>query len=84
MSTAAGPDGPRIQSVEVDDEVISARLVDGRVISVPLTWSWRLTKASPNQRRRYELIGGGEGIHWPDVDEDISVEGMLSGRPTVR
>jgi hypothetical protein len=78
MSTAAGHDGPRIQSVEVDDEAISARLVDGRIISVPLSWSWRLTQASPAQRRRYRLIGHGEGVHWPDVDEDISVEGMLS------
>lgn len=79
MSTVAGHDGPRIESVEVDDELISARLVDGRVISVPLCWSWRLTRASPEQRRRYRLIGHGEGVHWPDVDEDISVEGMLGG-----
>ena len=79
MSTVAGHDGPRILSVDVDDELISARLVDGRVISVPLAWSWRLVRASSEQRRRYEIIGYGEGVHWPDIDEDISVEGMLHG-----
>jgi hypothetical protein len=79
MSTIAGHDGPRIRSIEVDNDLISARLVDGRIISVPLSWSWRLTRATPEQRGRYRLIGDGEGVHWPDVDEDISVEGMLNG-----
>ena len=79
MRTVAGHDGPRIRSVEVDDDLISARLVDGRVISIPLAWSWRLTGATPEQRGRYRLIGDGEGVHWPAIDEDISVEGMLNG-----
>jgi hypothetical protein len=54
------------------------------VISVPLAWSWRLSEASPTQRARYQIIGDGEGVHWPDVDEDISAEGMLHGIPARR
>jgi len=56
-------------------------LVDGRAISVPLAWSWRLSDATPAQRANWRLIGGGHGVHWPDVDEDISAEGMLNGTP---
>lgn len=85
MSTAAktGSD-PRVQSLEVSDDSITAYLVDGRTISVPLAWSWRLTNATPEQRRNYQIIGGGQGIHWPEVDEDISVRGMLDGVPAHR
>jgi hypothetical protein len=75
---------PTIQHVEVSDEAITAHLVDGRVISVPLAWSWRLSEATPAQRANWELIGDGHGVHWPDVDEDISAEGMLSGVPARR
>jgi hypothetical protein len=81
MSTVAGHDGPRIRSVSIENEKISAELVDGRVISVPISWSWRLAGATQEQRRRYRLIADGEGIHWPDVDEDISLESMLAGAP---
>lgn len=85
MSTAAQPGSePRVRSVEVTDDLITAHLEDGRVISVPLAWSWRLTHASPEQRVNYELIGKGTGIHWPDVDEDISARGMLDGVPAFR
>jgi len=49
--------------------------------SVPLAWSWRLAGATPAQRQRYEIIGSGQGVHWPDVDEDISAAGMLQGMP---
>ena len=80
MSTAARSE-PRIRRVEVSDETVTAYLADGRVISVPLAWSWRLAAASPAQRAKYEIIGDGQGVHWPDVDEDISVEGMLAGTP---
>ena len=80
MSTAARSE-PRIQRVEVTDETITAYLADGRVISVPLAWSWRLAAATPAQRAKYEIIGDGQGVHWPDVDEDISAEGMLAGTP---
>ena len=83
MSTAVSVES-RISSVEVTGEAIIARLVDGRVISVPLAWSWRLSDATPAQRQNWELIGGGHGVHWPDVDEDISAEGMLHGIPAHR
>jgi hypothetical protein len=83
MSTAVSVE-PRIAQVDVNDETITARLVDGRVISVPLAWSWRLSEATPAQRANWELIGGGHGVHWPDVDEDISAEGMLTGGPARR
>lgn len=74
-------DVPRITDIRVTDESITARLADGRVISVPLAWSWRLSEASPEQRRNFEIIGSGQGVHWPDVDEDISATGMLYGIP---
>lgn len=72
---------PLIVDVEVTDELITARLTDGRTISVPLAWSWRLSNATPEQRQRFEIIGTGQGVHWPDVDEDISAIGMLTGTP---
>jgi hypothetical protein len=75
---------PRIQNVKITSDAIIAYLVDGRVLSVPLVWSWRLSEATAKQRRRFELIGDGQGVHWPDVDEDISVEGMLHGIPAHR
>lgn len=89
MSTAARPSSggsgdPRVRAVEVTDELITAHLTDGRTISVPLAWSWRLSEASPEARRHCEVIGDGEGIHWPDVDEDISARGMLDGLPARR
>ncbi len=72
---------PRIKEVQITEDEIIASLVDGRTISVPLTWSWRLSEAKEEQRNNYELIGDGIGIHWPDVDEDISAQGMLTGTP---
>jgi hypothetical protein len=83
MNTVASSD-PRIQIVRVTEDEIIAQLVDGRVISVPLAWSWRLSEATPKQRANFRLIGTGQGVHWPDVDEDISVEGMLHGTPAHR
>jgi len=80
MSTAAS-DEPRIVSVEVAEDSIAAVLADGRTISVPLAWSWRLSDATPEQRNHFEIIGSGEGVHWPDIDEDISARGMLQGVP---
>jgi hypothetical protein len=75
---------PRIVRMEVTNDAIVARLADGRVISVPIAWSWRLQQATAAQRKRYEIIGGGDGVHWPDIDEDISVHGMLHGLPAPR
>src|SRR5712692_5235688 len=83
MNTASSND-PRIQTVRVTEDEIVAHLADGRVISVPLAWSWRLSEATPKQRAKFRLIGSGQGVHWPDVDEDISVEGMLHGIPAYR
>ena|SRR5947209_13080770 len=83
MSTAVSVES-RIDHVEVTDEAITAHLVDGRVISVPLAWSWRLSDATPAQRANWTLIGDGQGVHWPDVDEDLSVDGMLNGVPARR
>ena len=83
MNTAANTE-PRIEHVRVTEDEIIARLADGRVISVPLAWSWRLSEATPEQRAHFRLIGSGQGVHWPDVDEDISVEGMLHGVPAHR
>jgi hypothetical protein len=83
MSTAAS-NGPRIQDVRVTKYEIIAHLTDGRVISVPLAWSWRLSEATPAQRAKFRLIGRGQGVHWPEIDEDISVEGMLHGIPAPR
>ncbi|MBU0511814.1 MAG: DUF2442 domain-containing protein [Chloroflexi bacterium] len=73
-----------IQDISVTDDTITAYLADGRTISVPLVWSWRLSEANPEQRANYEIIGNGEGVHWPDIDEDISAEGMLYGVPARR
>jgi len=73
-----------IKDIEVTEETITAYLMDGRTISVPLVWSWRLTEATPAQRANYEIMGDGHGVHWPDVDEDISAEGMLYGTPAPR
>jgi hypothetical protein len=70
--------------IRVTDESITAELADGRTISVPLAWSWRLAEATPEQRANWRIVGAGEGIHWPDVDEDISVRGMLDGVPARR
>ncbi|MBX7233925.1 MAG: DUF2442 domain-containing protein [Caldilineales bacterium] len=72
---------PRIVDIKVTEDVITAQLADGRTISVPLAWSWRLSEASPEQRNHFEFIGNGLGVHWPDVDEDISAAGMLHGIP---
>jgi len=83
MSTAVSSDA-RIQSVDVSDDSITAYLTDGRVISVPLAWSWRLSEATPTQRANYQIIGAGHGVHWPEVDEDLSAEGMLHGVPARR
>jgi hypothetical protein len=83
MNTAASND-PRIHELRVTDDEVIAHLADGRIISVPLAWSWRLSEATPKQRANFRLIGSGQGVHWPDVDEDISVEGMLHGVPARR
>lgn len=83
MSTVVSNE-PRIRDIKVAVDAITAYLVDGRVISVPLAWSWRLSEATPAQRANFEIIGDGQGVHWPEVDEDLSAEGMLYGTPARR
>jgi len=72
---------PRIIALKVTKEAIISRLADGRTISVPLAWSWRLSNATPAQRNHFVIIGDGEGVHWPALDEDLSARGMLQGVP---
>jgi Protein of unknown function (DUF2442) len=72
---------PRINNLKVTNDSIVAQLSDGRTISVPLAWSWRLSDATPQQRSRFEIMGNGQGVHWHDLDEDISAWGMLHGIP---
>ncbi len=83
MSTVAMPE-PRIKNVQVTNDLIIIDLADGRTISIPLAWSWRLSEATHEQRAHYEIIGDGQGVHWPDVDEDLSAQGMLTGSPAPR
>jgi len=83
MSTSPSPieiSQARAQHVSLTDDALVVELVDGRIITVPLTWYPRLAHGTPAERANWRLIGEGEGIHWPDVDEDISVEGLLAGR----
>jgi len=80
MSTAAN-DFPRILGIEVTERWITAAFTDGRRISLPLAWSWRLERATPEQRTRWELIGDGEGVRWPQIDEDLSARGFFVGTP---
>ena len=74
----------RVANVEFTDDVLSVALIDGRMISVPLVWYPRLLDASKEERQNWRISGGGYGIHWPDVDEDLSTEGLLRGAPAPR
>lgn len=72
----------KVQNVMVTDESLTVDLTDGRTLSVPLAWYPRLLHGTAAERNHWELIGGGEGIHWPELDEDLSIEGLLLGRPS--
>jgi len=74
----------RVSDIEVTEDMLSVRLMDGRTISVPLVWYPRLLNATEAQRKNWRIIGGGYGIHWEDVDEDLSTEGLLRGSPAPR
>src|SRR6266567_2189216 len=73
---------PKAQSVVITEDSVIVDIIDGRTISVPLAWYPRLLHSVPEERNRWRLIGKGEGIHWPDLDEDLSVENLLSGKPS--
>jgi hypothetical protein len=84
MNIAVNVVDARLLGIRVTEDEIAAHLIDGRTISVPLAWSWRQSEATPDQRNNFEIIGDGQGIRWPDIDEDIGVEGMLCGSPARR
>lgn len=69
----------RVKEVTVTEDELIVVLADGRRLATPLTWFPRLLNATPEQRARFEILGGGVGVHWPDVDEDLSVAGLLRG-----
>jgi hypothetical protein len=84
MNISAKVTDERVLDVRFDDHRLIVDLMDGRTISVPLAWYPRLADATPEQRAHWEKCGGGYGIHWPDVDEDLSTEGLLRGAPAAR
>lgn len=84
MSTSVRKKGcidERVEAVYFTRDSLIVDLRDGRSISVPLTWYPKLLKATPQKRAHWEVCGGGYGIHWPEIDEDLSVEGLLRGAP---
>lgn len=83
MSSLALKVIPHAVAVRCTEDELVVSLSDGRVLSVPLAWFPRLAHATPEQLREFELLGEGEGIHWPSIDEDVSVRGLLEGRPSV-
>ena len=74
----------RVTDVRFSKDTLSVALRDGRTITVPLAWYPRLFSATPAQRKNWQVAGGGYGIHWPDIDEDLSTEGLLRGAPAPR
>jgi hypothetical protein len=84
MATSAITADERVLDVSFSEDALSVSLRDGRAISVPLVWYPRLLNATPAQRKNWKIAGGGYGIHWPDVDEDLSTEGLLRGAKAPR
>ena len=84
MATLEPRPGERIKDVRCTDDLLIVDLLDGRTISVPLVWYPRLLGAAPDQRANWHVVAGGFGVHWPDVDEDLSTEGLLRGAPAPR
>ena len=84
MSTSVMPNpvSPRAEHVRITDDTLSVDLGDGRTIAAPLAWYPRLVHATLDEKNNWRLIGQGEGIHWEDLDEDISIDGLLEGRPS--
>lgn len=81
MASSDPRPGERVVDVKFGDDTFSVDLVDGRTITVPLAWYPRLLHATPEQRENWSLAGGGYGIHWPEIDEDLSSKGLLEGSP---
>jgi hypothetical protein len=83
-SSAHSSADERVLDVQFSEDAISVSMRDGRVITVPLVWYPRLLDATAPQRNNWKIAGGGYGIHWPDIDEDLSTEGLLRGAPAPR
>ncbi len=81
MGISAINAGERVKDVKITGDTLSVELMDGRTISVPLVWYPRLANAKPEQLAHWEVAGAGYGLHWPDLDEDLSTEGLLRGAP---
>lgn len=79
MSTSGPEHDPRATGLSLDDQALTIDLADGRRLIVPLSWFPRLVRATPQQRRNWRFVGEGRGFHWPDLDEDLSVRGLLLG-----
>jgi hypothetical protein len=84
MNTSEPRAGERVLDVRVTEDTISVYLYDGRTITAPLAWFPRLLHATPEQRANWRVAGAGYGIHWPDIDEDLSTQGLLLGYPAPR
>lgn len=84
MGTLALSADERVRHVRVDADTVSVDLMDGRTITAPLAWFPRLLAGTQQQRAQWEICGGGYGIHWPALDEDLSTEGLLRGAPAPR
>lgn len=84
MSISTLNPGLRVKDVRCTDDELIVSIADGRTISVPLVWYPRLLEASSEQRGHWEIAGAGFGIHWPEIDEDLSTEGLLAGAPAPR
>ena len=82
MNTSDSRQGERVKGVRLSEDSLSVDLMDGRTITVPLAWYPRLLHAKPEERANWQVCGGGFGIHWPDLDEDLSTEGFLRGAPS--
>lgn len=79
LARAYVPTSALAQKIEFDDEMMHVRLTDGRIISVPFIWFPLLRDATPEQRTQYEIGSGGLSLHWPEIDEDLSVAGLMAG-----
>ena len=84
MNTSELKPGQRVKDVRCDEDSLIVDLADGRTISVPLAWYPRLLHATPEQRASWRIAGGGYGIHWPEIDEDLDTDGLLHGAPAPR
>ena len=84
MTSSEIKPGERVKDVHLGEDTLSVDLLDGRTITVPYAWYPRLLHATPQQRAKWQVCGGGFGIHWPEIDEDLSTEGLLRGAPAPR